>query len=112
MNKVLTIFCILVTLFILYLEYSKDDVDFSVKEKQYNNKIDSLLIKISKNNKKIHYLDSVNNILFIKVKKDNIKLQQIFNQSKKYKDKYEKEHNILTNMSNDSIISKFTNSFQ
>lgn len=114
MNKVLTIFCILVTLVILYLEYypNTDNTDLLIKEKQYNNKIDSLLTKISKNNEKIHYLDSVNNVLFVKVKEDNTKLQKISKQSKQYKDKYEKEHNILISMSRDSIISKFTSTFQ
>lgn len=114
MNKVLTVFCILATLVILYLEYysNNDNTDLLIKEKQYNNKIDSLLLKISKNNEKIHYLDSVNNVLFVQVKEDNTKLQKISKQSKQYKDKYEKEHNILISMSRDSIISKFTSTFQ
>jgi len=76
-----------------------------------NNKIDSLQANIDSTKIKITQLDSVATVYKKQVAEDKIKLSGLKHKADLYKTKYNEEHNRITNLSNDALVSEFTNAF-
>jgi uncharacterized coiled-coil DUF342 family protein len=76
-----------------------------------NNKIDSLQANIDSTKTKIAQLDSVATVYKKQVAEDKIKLSGLKHKADLYKTKYNEEHNRITNLSNDALVSEFTNAF-
>ena len=73
---------------------------------------DSLYSVIDSTNIKIKELDSVANELESTIESNKTKLASLSKKASEYKNKYEKEHNRINNLSNDDVISEFTNAFE
>ena len=76
-----------------------------------NNKIDSLQANIDSTKIKIAQLDSVATVYKKQLAEDKIKLSGLKYKADLYKTKYNEEHNRITNLSNDALVSEFTNAF-
>jgi uncharacterized coiled-coil DUF342 family protein len=76
-----------------------------------NKKIDSLQANIDSSKVKIAQLDSVATVYKQQVIEDKIKLSGLKHKADLYKTKYNEEHNRITNLSNDALVSEFTNAF-
>jgi uncharacterized coiled-coil DUF342 family protein len=76
-----------------------------------NNKIDSLQANIDSTKIKIAQLDSVATVYKKQVTEDKTKLSGLKAKADLYKTKYNEEHNRITNLSNDALVSEFTNAF-
>ena len=76
-----------------------------------NNKIDSLQANIDSTKIKIAQLDSVATVYKKQVSEDKTKLSGLKYKADLYKTKYNEEHNRITNLSNDALVSEFTNAF-
>jgi len=74
-------------------------------------KIDSLQANIDSNKVKIAQLDSVATVYKQQVIEDKTKLSGLKYKADLYKTKYNEEHNRITNLSNDALVSEFTNAF-
>ena len=74
-------------------------------------KIDSLQANIDSSKVKIAQLDSVTTVYKQQVIEDKIKLSGLKHKADLYKTKYNEEHNRITNLSNDTLVSEFTNAF-
>jgi chromosome segregation ATPase len=86
-------------------------IDAENKIKALNHQIDSLQAHVDSNNVKIAKLDSVATLYKIKVAKDKEKLSGLKAKADLYKNKYNEEHNRITNLNNASVVSEFTNAF-
>jgi hypothetical protein len=75
-------------------------------------KIDSLQSTIDSSKVKIDRLDSINKVYQLEIKNTKQKLSDLKIKSDLYKKKYNEEHNRINNLSNDAIVSEFTNAFQ
>jgi hypothetical protein len=106
----LVIFCLLgIVIYGLYnykLKYN------FVKEKEYQNKIDSLQTEIGLNKIKIDSLSTAKIFLDSLVAVDKAKLIKVAKRAEIYRKKYNEEYNRLNDMSDDDIISEFTATFQ
>lgn len=87
------------------------DIDAENKIKALNHQIDSLQLHVDSNNIKIAQLDSVATLYKTKVAQDKEKLSGLKAKADLYKNKYNEEHNRITNLSNDAVVSEFTNAF-
>ena len=96
---------------LLWLLFTYTDLKKSSKEKEYQAKIDSLQIEIGLNKAKIDSLSSAKLVLDSLVAVDKAKLTEVAKKAAAYKDKYDKEHNHLNDMSDDDVISEFTAAF-
>lgn len=76
-----------------------------------NNKIDSLQSNIDSNKVKIAQLDSVATVYKKQVTENKTKLSGLKYKADLYKTKYNEEHNRINNLSNDALVSEFTNAF-
>ena len=74
-------------------------------------KIDSLQANIDSNKVKIAQLDSVATVYKQQVIEDKTKLSGLKYKADLYKTKYNEEHNRINNLSNDALVSEFTNAF-
>ena len=74
-------------------------------------KIDSLQANIDSNKVKIAQLDSVAIVYKQQVIEDKTKLSGLKYKADLYKTKYNEEHNRITNLSNNALVSEFTNAF-
>ena len=74
-------------------------------------KIDSLQANIDSNKVKIAQLDSVATVYKKQVIEDKTKLSGLKYKADLYKTKYNEEHNRITNLSNNALVSEFTNAF-
>lgn len=99
------------TVGLLWFLFVYDNVDNS-KEKYYQDKIDSLQIEIGLNKNKIDSLTAAKVVLDSLIAIDKNKLADIAKKAKEYKDKYNEEHNRISDMSDDDIIREFTAAFQ
>ena len=86
-------------------------IDAKNKIKALNNKIDSLQANIDSTKIKIAQLDSVATVYKKQVAEDKTKLSGLKYKADLYKTKYNEEHNRITNLSNDALVSEFTNAF-
>ena len=77
-----------------------------------NHKIDSLQSNIDSFNVKIMKLDSLNSIYEKEIKQNQIKLSELKLKSDLNKKKQNEENNRINNLSNNALISEFTNAFQ
>ncbi len=77
-----------------------------------NHKIDSLQSNIDSFKVKIVKLDSLNSIYEKEVKQNQIKLSELKQKSDLNKKKQNEENNRINNLSNSTLISEFTNTFQ
>ena len=77
-----------------------------------NQKIDSLQSNIDSFNVKIMKLDSLNSIYEKEIKQNQIKLSELKLKSDLNKKKQNEENNRINNLSNSTLISEFTNTFQ
>ena len=73
---------------------------------------DSLYSVIDSTNIKIKELDSVANEFENIIESNKTKLASLSKKANEYKNKYEKEHNRINDLSNDDVISEFTNAFE
>ena len=96
---------------LLWLLFTYTGLKKSSKEKEYQDKIDSLQIEIGLNKAKIDSLSSAKLVLDSLVAVDKAKLTEVAKKAAAYKDKYDKEHDRLTDMSDDDVISEFTAAF-
>ena len=76
-----------------------------------NNKIDSLQANIDSTKIKIAQLDSIATVYKKQVTEDKTKLSGLKYKADLYKTKYNEEHNRINNLSNDALVSEFTNAF-
>ena len=97
---------------LIWLLFIYNNTSISDKEKEYQNKIDSLKIEIGLNKIKIDSLTSAKLVLDSLMAVDKIRLTEVAKKAAAYKDKYDKEHNRLNDMSDDDVISEFTAAFQ
>ena len=74
-------------------------------------KIDSLQANIDSNKVKIAQLDSVATVYKQQVIEDKTKLSGLKYKTDLYKTKYNEEHNRITKLSNDALVSEFTGAF-
>ena len=74
-------------------------------------KIDSLQANIDSNKVKIAQLDSVATVYKKQVIENKTKLSGLKYKADLYKTKYNEEHNRITNLSNNALVSEFTNAF-
>lgn len=81
------------------------------ENKILNNKIDSLQANIDSNKVKIAQLDSVATVYKKQVTENKTKLSGLKYKADLYKTKYNEEHNRINNLSNDALVSEFTNAF-
>jgi uncharacterized coiled-coil DUF342 family protein len=81
------------------------------ENKALNNKIDSLQANIDSTKIKIAQLDSVTTVYKKQVTEDKTKLSGLKYKADLYKTKYNEEHNRINNLSNDALVSEFTNAF-
>ena len=97
---------------LIWLLFIYNNTSISNKEKEYQAKIDSLQIEIGLNKAKIDSLSSAKLVLDSLVAMDKAKLNEVSKKAEIYRKKYNEEHNRLTDMSDDDIISEFTAAFQ
>ena len=97
---------------LIWLLFIYNNTSISDKEKEYQNKIDSLKIEIGLNKIKIDSLTSAKLVLDSLVAIDKVKLNEVSKKSETYRKKYNEEHNRISDMSDDDIISEFTAAFQ
>ena len=97
---------------LLWLLFTYTSLKKSSKEKEYQDKIDSLQIEIGLNKAKIDSLSSAKLVLDSLVAVDKAKLTEVAKKAAAYKDKYDKEHNRLNDMSDDDVISEFSKAFE
>ena len=81
------------------------------ENKALNNKIDSLQANIDSSKVKIAQLDSVATVYKKQVIENKTKLSGLKYKADLYKTKYNEEHNRINNLSNDALVSEFTNAF-
>ena len=86
-------------------------IDAENKIKALNHQIDSLQLHVDSNNVKIAQLDSIAILYKNKVSEDKKKLSGLKAKADLYKTKYNEEHNRITNLSNNALVSEFTNAF-
>lgn len=99
-------------LLVFYIFNINPNSDFNKQNKLLKFKIDSLQSNIDSNKIKIDRLDSINKVYQIEIKNTKQKLSDLKIKSDMYKNKYNEEHNRINNLSNDVIVSEFTNAFQ
>ena len=87
------------------------NIDAENKIKALNYQIDSLQAHVDSNNIRIVQLDSIATLYKTKVAEDKEKLSGLKAKADLYKNKYNEEHNRITKLSNASLVSEFTDSF-
>lgn len=104
---VIVIIC-LFGILLIYNQVSKTKFD----EKSFRKRIDSLTLIIENNNKIKDSLELDNKNRKIQIDKLTTKLTNLNEKSKYYEKKYKEELDIINGMSDDDIISTFTNTFK
>lgn len=113
MKKYTNFLVLIAVLVVLVLWFGKKKPTYSsANDERYNRIIDSLQQEINKSHATIATLDSVKNALDSQIAEDKKELRKAANKAAEYKDKYEKEHSRIDDMSDDGIILEFTTIFK
>jgi uncharacterized coiled-coil DUF342 family protein len=107
--KIIIVLIILILIFIQYNNFNSKLI--TEHEIKYQNTIDSLSNDIDNKNIIIKSLDSTIKTLDSSLTINKNELIKISIKADKYKKEYDKEHNRIINMSDNDIISEFTNTF-
>lgn len=97
---------------LVYIFIPKNTPSTKFDKKAFQHRLDSLSNLIANNN---HSIDSLKNDCVIrdkKLKEMSVELNKLNEKSKYYEAKYKKELALIDDMSDDDIISAFTNSFK
>ena len=109
-NVLYLIVLILLTIVIFQFFYPNDNTLDSKLEKLHKEN-DSLICNINKNKEQIKKYDSLVNIYSTKIEQDKAKLDSLKFLADKNKQKYNEERNRINTLSNKSVASEFTNTF-
>lgn len=96
---------------IIWIISSSYNSNLDAKLQKLHQQTDSLYLVIDSTNLKIKELDSVANEFENTIESNKTKLASLSKKANEYKNKYENEHNRINNLSNDGVISEFTNAF-
>jgi predicted MPP superfamily phosphohydrolase len=106
------IIIVLITLIFVFIKYNNFNSQLiSKQEIKYQNIIDLLSNEIDNKNIIIKSLDSTRKTLDSSLIINKNELIKISIKADKYKKEYDKEHNRIINMSDNDIISEFTDTF-
>jgi uncharacterized coiled-coil DUF342 family protein len=101
---------VLTVVIVKHLEFT-NNVDAENKIKTLTHQIDSLQLHVDSNNIEIAKLDSIATLFKTKIAEDKEKLSGLKAKADLYKNKYNEEHNRITNLNNAAVVSEFTNAF-
>ena len=107
------IFWILIIIILIgILILTKIQIPSKFDEKSFQKRIDSLSLIVENNNKLYDSLQLDNSDRQKKIGELSYKLTKLNEKSKFYEKKYKEELDIINNMSDDDVISVFSNSFK
>ena len=109
--KLLSYVAVILTLLAVYLrlERGKDDREF-IKELERRN--DSLQAHVDSTIIKIEALNDLASGYKLQIEEDKSKLADLQAKADLFKRKYNEEHNRITELSGDALVSEFTNAFK
>jgi uncharacterized coiled-coil DUF342 family protein len=111
-TRILSYVAVILVLFALYYRtVNKKTADLNHKIEMLEKQSDSLQHHIDSNNQKIVKLDSIAMMYKNQVTNEKQKLAGLQSKADLYKQKYNEEHNRISKLSNDALVSEFTNAF-